>query len=78
MSGTAFSYFARCKENNHVKLLYNIFQEELGNQSSSKEILKFMKNAPVELIVQKTPVIEVVNGLLTLYWGPVFESVYKF
>lgn len=73
LSGSAFNFFVYYEKNNHLDLLRETFKTELAGKTNGKDILEFMKTAPAELIVKKTPVGDV-NGLIKLNWGVVVES----
>lgn len=75
MSGNAFSYFAHYTKNSQVDLLCEVFQEEMGNQTGSEALYHFLKNAPIELIVQKTPVFNGLAALLSFIWGITVEGL---
>lgn len=77
MSGTAFNYWATADSNNQLELLYETFKNELHGHRNSTVVLNFMKNAPVELILQKTPAYRILEGKNLLYWAAVIEDPTK-
>lgn len=75
MSGTAFNTFAIIKRNIQLKMLKKTFENELGNKTCRKEILHFMKNAPIDLLVTKIPCNEETSGPISLYWSATIEGL---
>ncbi|XP_031627747.1 venom carboxylesterase-6-like [Contarinia nasturtii] len=67
MSCTAFNYFAHYDD--QLNLLYDTFEDELNGERNKYALYDFMKTAPTELIIQKTPAFKVDDSLLILYWG---------
>ena len=74
MSGFTSSIFAHYDPNNQLELMYDTFKTELQNIRNPVALLHFMKTAPVELILQKTPAISL-NYLISIsFWAPVIEG----
>lgn len=78
MSGTAFNSFANYDKTKQIDLLYDAFQEELGGRRNPLALLTFMRNAPIELLVEKTPAHGTYYGLSQAYWSAVVEGLYTF
>lgn len=76
MSGYAFTYFARPKNNSHVPLFCSIFKEEMTSPCTGQNILAFMKTAPISLILQKTPASIIFNGYVEQFFGYVIEGMH--
>lgn len=72
MSGTAFTTFAQYHPNNHVELYKETFG--LDADATGEDVLDFMLNAPVDLILQKTPVISVNFSMAEVYFAAVIEG----
>ncbi|XP_031632505.1 venom carboxylesterase-6-like [Contarinia nasturtii] len=77
MSGSAFNYWSYYKENNNVNVLKEAFKEELGDKTSPEDILNFMRDAPVDVIVAKTPAFDLSATSLVFFWTPVVEDKKK-
>lgn len=73
MSGVAFANFARYQPNNHIELYKEIF--ELDPQATGQDVLQFMKNAPVDVIIQKLPAITINQSMAELYFAAVIEGL---
>lgn len=74
LSGSAFNYWAHYKENNNYELLKEAFKTELGSKTSPQDILNYLQTAPADLIVQKSPAMNVFTSNLMFYWSPVIEG----
>lgn len=74
MSGFASAIFAHYDPNNQLELMYDTFKTELQNIRNPVALLDFMKTAPVELIVQKTPAISLDYQISRSFWAPVIEG----
>ncbi|XP_055316701.1 juvenile hormone esterase-like [Sitodiplosis mosellana] len=74
LSGSAVHYWAHYQPNNHLNLLREIFKDDLGEQTSDEDVFNFMMNAPMDVIVEKTPPFETPNGLFALFWAAVIED----
>lgn len=73
MSGSAFTPFAQYTPNNHIELFKEIFA--LDAQATAEDVLQFMLNAPVEVILEKSPVIIIDRSMLELYFAAVIEGL---
>lgn len=74
LSGTTSVSFANYKKNNQLDLMYDTFREELGNARDPVTLLQFMKTAPADLLVQKTPAVDTSYLLVRPYWSTVIEG----
>ncbi|KAG4072167.1 hypothetical protein HA402_015666 [Bradysia odoriphaga] len=72
MSGSAFAMFAFCKPNNHVELFKEVF--DLDAQATGQDVLEFLLNAPIDLILQNAPVLSLEQGVVELSFATVVES----
>lgn len=73
MSGSAFTNFAFYQPNNHIELFKEIF--ELDANATADDVLQFMLNAPVEVILQKSPAINVRRNVIELSFAAVIEGL---
>lgn len=58
--------------------MYDTFREELGNIRDPVSLLQFMKTAPADLLVQKTPAVDTSYLLVRPYWSTVIEGEWTF
>nr|WAU86697.1 carboxylesterase [Bradysia odoriphaga] len=75
MSGSAFTTFANYPPNNHVELFKETFALDAG--ASGHDVLQFLLDAPVELILEKTPVITLDRNVIGVYFASVIEDPEK-
>lgn len=75
MSGSALTTFAHYEPNNHVELFKQIFG--LDAEATGHDVLQFVLNAPVELILEKTPIIILDRNVIGLYFTSVIEDITK-
>lgn len=60
MSGTTFTGWGHYPPNNHTALFKKLFAlDGLDATATAHEVLQFMLNAPVELLLKKSPAISV-------------------
>lgn len=79
MSGTAFSNFAFTDSETQLAVLRETFKEKLGNKTSGRDILEYMKyNASIDEIVTNVPCSPpvVISDPIPLYWAACFEGLY--
>lgn len=73
MSGTGVATYAHYDANNHIELYKETFG--LDPQATGKDVLEFMLNAPVEVILEKTPVVNMDRNLIKIYHTAVYEGL---
>lgn len=79
MSGNAFNYFTFVNggllgRDIQMDILYRTYKDDLGNQT----IEKFMKDAPVNVLVKRTPSWIPALCQLSPYWSAVLEGLHIF
>lgn len=74
MSGVTTAYFAHYEPNNHIQLFKKVF--ELDSQATAHDVLKFMLNAPADLLLQKLPAINVLLTSSESYFAAVIEGLF--
>lgn len=74
MSGNAFNPFTFFNGSNQ-EIMRQTFKDEL--EASGKTLLEYLKNAPIDLIVKKTPCTPPYSILSTidLYWSATMEGL---
>lgn len=75
ISGSAFNYWTHYGKNNHLDLLRETFRDDLGNKTTDEDVFNFMLTADVDVIVKKTPVVNLPNGVIEFYWSAVIEGI---
>lgn len=73
MSGPLQAYFTHYVPNNHIELFKQIF--ELGANATRQDVLQFMLNAPVDQILQKAPVLNLVRSVGESFFAAVIEGL---
>lgn len=55
--------------------MYDTFKKELGNRRDPAALWQFMKNAPADLLIQRTPAVDKSYQLFRPYWSIVIEGL---